>query len=183
MQSDAHLAKLGELSATIHQNCWQSGFDGFITLYYLLVNTTATPITNVSVALSNISFVIVTFLFAPLFHASTFNFLFFFRRLLQELTSFLRWLQTGNVCKSKEEAALLTWINPLVYFRHLRRVKRSYKTLYDVPIYKFRHAVLGILRRTVWDPCERVTHLMIGKVNKTIWWNPFTNSNICITWY
>ena len=34
-------------------------------------------------------------------------------------------------------------------FRHLRRVTRSYKTLYDVPIHKFRHTVLDILCRTV----------------------------------
>ena len=38
------------------------------------------------------------------------------------------------------------WINPLFYFRHLRRVTRSHVTLYDVPIHKLRHAVLGILR-------------------------------------
>ena len=52
---------------------------------------------------------------------------------------------------------------------------------YDVPIHNFRHAVLGILHKTVCDPCERLTHLKIGKVNKAIWWNPFINSNICIT--
>ena len=45
------------------------------------------------------------------------------------------------------------WINPLFYFRHLRRVRSSFVTLFDVPILKFRHAVLGILRRTVWDQC------------------------------
>ena len=43
----------------------------------------------------------------------------------------------------------LMWINPLFYFRHLRHVTRSYETLYDVPIHKFRHAILGILRRSL----------------------------------
>ena len=57
--------------------------------------------------------------------------------------------------------------HPLFYFRHLRRVTRSYETFNDVPIHKFRHAVLGIFRRWVCDPCWRVTHLMIEKVNKS----------------
>ena len=53
---------------------------------------------------------------------------------------------------------------------------RRYETLYDVPIDKFRHVFLRILRNAVYVRCYRITLLMIDKINKTIWRLPFIKS-------